>query len=193
MLKQQLKAQIPVITESTTVLSPLKHPSSPTVDDLPPALFTGFKIMDDGRCHLLASINTLRKICIDHIGLADCSTCTLAMRHNCEENLVGMLGDLISFVLEHFKAEEEIMRDSLLLMVDRDHCEAHMEDHAEISGKVQEIVAALDPMNTVSRIRELEALLSRWLTHHIALHDVLLARWVERDDSALKQPKRSAY
>lgn len=192
MLKQQLIAQIPVVVESTAVDAPKERAGFLPVDDLPPALLTGYKIIDDGHCHLLASMAILRKICIDRHGLADCSTCSEATRHSCESNLVGMLGDLISFVLEHFKAEEEVMRDSLLLMVDRDHCEAHMEDHAEISGKVQEIVAALDPMNTVSRIRELEALLSRWLTHHIALHDVLLARWVEREDSVLNKAARAA-
>jgi hemerythrin len=67
-----------------------------------------------------------------------------------------------------------------------------MEDHAAISGKVQEIVAALDVMNTVSRIRELEELLSRWVTNHIAMHDVLLARWIEREDSVLRQQNRLA-
>jgi hemerythrin len=98
-----------------------------------------------------------------------------------------MLGDLLSFVLEHFRTEEAIMRDSLLLLVDRAVCEAHMEDHAAISGKVQEIVAALDPMNTVVLIRQLDTLLTRWVSNHIALHDTLLVRWVQREDSVLRK------
>ncbi|QRM19218.1 hypothetical protein GBK02_07330 [Dechloromonas sp. TW-R-39-2] len=101
--------------------------------------------------------------------------------------MVSMLGDLLAFVLDHFKVETQIMRDSLLLVVDREICEAHMEDHAAISGKVLEIVAALDPLNTVGRIRQLDVLLEQWLNNHMALHDNILARWVEREDSVLRQ------
>ena len=78
------------------------------------------------------------------------------------------------------------MRDSMLLVIDRDVCQAHMEDHAEIAAKVQEIVSALDSHHVVSRIRELDALLARWVTNHIALHDMLLSRWIARDDSLFK-------
>ena len=82
--------------------------------------------------------------------------------------------------------EETVMRDSLLLMVDRDVCEAHMEDHAAISSAVQQIVSSLDSSHIVSRIRELDTLLTRWMTNHIALHDMLLSRWISREDSLLK-------
>ena len=34
--------------------------------------------------------------------------------------------------------------------------------------------------------RKLDALLARWVTNHIALHDLLLSRWIARDDSMLK-------
>jgi len=97
-----------------------------------------------------------------------------------------MLGDVFAFILDHFKTEEMVMRDSLLLMVDRDVCEAHMEDHAAISSAVQKIVSSLDSQHIVSRIRELDALLARWETNHIALHDLILSRWIAREDSLLK-------
>ena len=76
------------------------------------------------------------------------------------------------------------MRDTLMLAVDRDVCEAHIEDHAAISAKVQQIVSRLESDHLVERIRELDQLLSRWLTHHIALHDVLLVRWIDRQEFA---------
>lgn len=160
--------------------------------DLPPALLTGHPVIDRGHRHLLSTMASLRQVCVDHANLLDCGECAPQMRQRCDEHLVGMLGDLLAFILDHFQSEEEIMRDSLLLMVDRDLCEAHMEDHAAISGKVQEIVAALDAGNTVRRIRELEKLLSRWVCNHIALHDVLLARWIEREDSVLRQRHQAA-
>ncbi|MBI2277024.1 MAG: hemerythrin domain-containing protein [Dechloromonas sp.] len=156
---------------------------------LPPELLTGHKVIDGEHRLLLSSISGLRRICVDQAKRPDCGDCDSAARHHCEMQLVAMLGDVLSFILDHFKTEEAIMRDSLLRLVDRELCEAHMEDHAAISGKVQEIVAALDPMNNLGLIRELDLLLSRWVVNHIALHDMQLVRWVEREDSVLRQNK----
>lgn len=155
--------------------------------DLPPELVTGHQVIDAEHRLLLSSISGLRRICVDQINRPHCGDCDSIARHQCELQLVAMLGDVLSFILDHFKTEETIMRDSLLKLVDRELCEAHMEDHAAISGKVQEIVAALDPMNNVRLIRELDHLLSRWVVNHIALHDMQLVRWVEREDSVLRQ------
>lgn len=155
--------------------------------DLPPELVTGHQVIDAEHRLLLSSISGLRRICVDQTNRPHCGDCASTARHQCEMQLVAMLGDVLSFILDHFKTEETIMRDSLLRLVDRELCEAHMEDHAAISGKVQEIVAALDPMNNVRLIRELDHLLSRWVVNHIALHDMQLVRWVEREDSVLRQ------
>lgn len=154
--------------------------------DLPPELITGHKLIDFEHRFLVSAIANLRKVCIDHINFADCSGCRNDLRERCENQLIGMLGDVFSFILDHFKTEESIMRDSLMLMVDRDVCQAHMEDHAEIAAKVQEIVSSLDQLHVVSRIRELDQLLTRWITNHIALHDLLLSRWISREDSLLQ-------
>jgi hemerythrin len=75
------------------------------------------------------------------------------------------------------------MRQSLLYMLDREICEAHMEDHAHISEKIQQIVAAIEPDKTVLQVRELTALLENWMTHHVELHDKALARWMARQNS----------
>lgn len=159
----------------------------PPLQELPPELLTGHHHLDAEHRLLISCIANLRQVCTDYRQCRHCGDCPAVRRQHCESHLVGMLGDLLSFVLEHFRAEEAIMRDSLLLMVDRAVCEAHMEDHAAISGKVQEIVAKLDPMHTVNLIRELDTLLSRWISNHIALHDMLLVRWVQREDSVLRK------
>ena len=36
------------------------------------------------------------------------------------------------------------------------------------------------------RLHELDALLARWVTNHVALHDMLLSRWAKRDGSLLR-------
>lgn len=153
---------------------------------LPPELVTGHKLIDFEHRFLVSAISGLRRLCVAPASTADCRACGPEVRERCEKQLVAMMGDLFAFILDHFKTEETVMRDSLLLMVDRDVCLAHMEDHAEIATKVQEIVMALNRQHTVSRIRELDILLSRWMTHHIALHDLMLSRWIARDDSMLK-------
>lgn len=153
---------------------------------LPAELSTGLHSIDFEHQVLLNSMATLRQVCQDFPMRQDCGGCAATSRAQCEGNLVSLLGDLLAFIMDHFQTEEKLMRDSLLMLVDRDLCEAHMEDHAAISGKVQQIVAALNPMHTPSLIRELDSLLHGWVTHHVALHDLWLMRWVEREDSVLR-------
>lgn len=154
--------------------------------DLPPQLITGHAMIDHEHRFLIGAIAKLRRICIDQTRLENCISCGQEQQVRCENNLIGLLGDVFAFILDHFKTEENVMRDSMLLVVDREMCQAHMEDHAEIAAKVQEIVAALDSVHIVSRIRELDALLARWVTNHVALHDMLLSRWAKRDGSLLR-------
>jgi hemerythrin-like metal-binding protein len=155
--------------------------------DLPAQLVTGHPLIDTEHRFLISAIANLRRICLDQVALKSCIACGKPMQERCEGNLIGLLGDIFSFILDHFKNEESIMRDSMLVIVDREVCQAHMEDHAEIAAKVQEIVSALDSQHVVSRIRELDALLSRWVTNHVVMHDLLLSRWVSRDDSLLRR------
>lgn len=155
--------------------------------DLPAQLVTGHPLIDTEYRFLINAIANLRRICLDQVALKSCIACGKPMQERCEGNLIGLLGDIFSFILDHFKNEESIMRDSMLVIVDREVCQAHMEDHAEIAAKVQEIVSALDSQHVVSRIRELDALLSRWVTNHVVMHDLLLSRWVSRDDSLLRR------
>lgn len=154
--------------------------------ELPAELVTGHPLIDFEHRMLLGCISTLRQVCTDFSTREDCGGCAASSRLQCEGNLVSLLGDLLAFIIDHFQTEEQLMRDSLLVMVDRDLCEAHMEDHGAISGKVQQIVAALDPMRTSALIRDLDTLLNSWINHHVLLHDLWLARWLQREDSVLK-------
>jgi hemerythrin-like metal-binding protein len=154
---------------------------------LPAELVTGHPSIDFEHRQLLACMTATRQICHDLRGMPTCGQCISERRILCESDLIQILGDLLTFILDHFKTEDALMRDSLLLMLDRDVCEAHKEDHAAISASIQDIVARIDPMLTVQRLRELDYLLGRWMTNHIMLHDMLLARWLEREDSPLRQ------
>lgn len=176
-------AEVPLHAPHLATVTIYRSPALPT---LPAELNTGLHVIDFEHQMLLNSMASLRQICHDFETREDCRGCTATSRANCDGHLVGLLGDLLAFIMDHFQTEEKLMRDSLLVLVDRDLCEAHMEDHAAISGKVQQIVAALDPMRTPSLIRDLDKLLHSWITNHVALHDLWLARWVLREDSVLK-------
>lgn len=155
----------------------------PSVDgrpvvSLPAELLTGHETIDFGHDQLLACMQTLRSLCQEASAPVDCAACPTVTRAHCESRLVGLLGDLLAFILDHFKNEEMIMRDSMLQMVDREVCQAHMEDHANIAAKVQEIIVALEPLKTVQLLRDLDELLVRWVHNHAVLHDQLLCRWL---------------
>ncbi len=152
-----------------------------TGKNLPAGLDTGNDELDFGHAQLLACIASLHKLCA-YPNNSTCNTCNGAQRGRCESSLIGLLGDLLIFILDHFHAEEQAMRDSLLYMVDRHICEAHMEDHAQISHKIQQIVSQIDPSKTVVLVRELDQLLQRWVTHHTVLHDQALERWMTSQD-----------
>ncbi len=153
-------------------------------DQLPAGLQTGHDLIDREHRMLLTCLGGLQRLCIDLDNMADCMSCSAARRHDCEQHLVAMLGDLLAFILDHFQSEEKVMRDSLMLAFDQAICEAHMEDHANISTRVQQIVMALEPNKTVVHLRELKALIERWIVNHIRLHDLLLVRWIAHDPNS---------
>ncbi len=157
--------------------------------NLPAALETGISEVDFGHAQLLSCIASLRSLCA-YPNNTTCNTCNDVQRGLCESTLIGLLGDLLIFILDHFQAEEKAMRDSLLYMVDRHVCEAHMEDHAQISYTIQQIVAAIDPSETVLLVRQLDQLLECWVSKHIVLHDQALERWMMRQSfhARIKKP-----
>lgn len=153
---------------------------------LPVELHTGHKAIDFEHAQLLACMQTLRAVCNDFSRKEDCAACSQEKREGCEDSLVGLLGDLLAFIIDHFKTEELAMRDSLLMAMDAEVCQAHMEDHANISAKVQEIIMALEPLKTVGLLRELNGLLELWIKNHIQMHDALLGRWLESHGKPLE-------
>lgn len=162
--------------------------AAPTAPDGLMALefLTGNQTIDTDHQQLYAILKAARSVCIDMATRRDCASCDPARRGHCENLLLKLLGDLLSFILDHFKTEESMMRESLLVMVDRLQCESHMEDHAAISSKIERIIAALDSMHTVELLRELDTVLGAWIMKHIATHDMALVHWIEREDSALR-------
>lgn len=162
--------------------------SPPTVPDgwMAVELHTGNLSIDADHQQLYAITKAARSVCLDMVGFRNCASCLPERQNHCENELIKLLGDLLSFTLEHFRTEESMMRDSLLQMVDRLHCEMHMEDHSAISSKIEQVITSLDSRPTVDLLRELDTVLSVWMVKHIATYDVPLVSWIEREDSALR-------
>ena len=155
-------------------------------DQLPADFLTGNLVVDTEHQRLYALLRSAHHICIDMDGYRDCSGCLRSRRGHCDGSLLKLLGDLLSFSLDHFRTEEGLMRDSLLIMVDRLQCEEHIEDHAAMSSRIERIIAALDDRHTVELLREVNEVLANWVMTHIRTHDVRLVSWIEREDSALR-------
>lgn len=176
------EADVPMLFESTFETAGCRE----ALADLPAALDTGNHLIDDEHRLLLSIMRDLRRVCIDPAGLETCRGCSSSRQASCEKDVVSLLGDLFAFILEHFSSEERIMRDAMMQVTDRELCDAHVEDHAAIAQKVQEIVSRLDREQTVRRIRELDTLLARWIENHIGLHDLMLVRWLNSDPGLVK-------
>lgn len=165
---------------------PASAPQSMPDGEMAAEFLTGNLVIDAEHRQLFALLRAARTICIDMAHYPDCSSCSHSQQAHCETHLLKLLGDLLSFILDHFKTEEGMMRDSLLVMVDRLQCEEHIEDHAAISSKIERVISALDSRPTVELLREVNGVLAAWVMKHIATHDQALVNWIEREDSALR-------
>ncbi len=152
----------------------------PAGAELPASLETGNARIDAEHRQLLALMGGVRQICRDTLALPDCTTCSAGQQLMCEGRLIGLLGDLFACMLDHFASEELLMRDTHMHFSDGAHCAAHIEDHAAIAQQVEGLIARLDIVHTVERVRELDRLLSAWVGHHVEMHDLQLARWLEK-------------
>lgn len=143
------------------MLSPIPFPG------WAPQLLTGNSETDSEHRLLLNAVSRLREVCAQ-------------LEHHAEntavvsERVVDVLGDLLSFLVDHFFAEEKLMRKFGLTVHDKELCDRHKEDHAAISDTVLRIVANLDTPQTVPLTRQLQSVLQDWVENHIKIHDAIL-------------------
>lgn len=145
-----------------------------------PQLLTGNPAADNEHRLLLNAITRLRDVCRDYEQRTNCAGCSPTKTAHCNRDLVDTLGDLLSFLVDHFFAEEQAMKQFGLVTSEKELCDRHKEDHALISDTVLRIVAALDSPQTVVLIRQLHSVLETWVKHHIELHDVALLRMIRQ-------------
>lgn len=101
----------------------------------------------------------------------DCRDCPHAHPVECSLALQDMVGDLLAYMVTHFRHEESLMRRWGLIDACKDMCDRHMEDHGDISEAFGELAAALQGDNPLPRVQDIHSLLQGWLSHHIEEHD----------------------
>lgn len=135
---------------------------------------TGHPEIDAEHRLLLGMLTRLQELC-GTAGSGDaCARCGQEREEGCEVFLVETLGELLSFLVDHFHNEEQLMKACCPQGNDKILCNLHREDHAAISQQVQQIVVALDARKTAAHIEALRFLLGNWLANHVASHDMAL-------------------
>ncbi|MBL8449041.1 MAG: hemerythrin domain-containing protein [Dechloromonas sp.] len=138
---------------------------------------TGHAEIDLEHSLLLACVDRLNTVCRIPDSRCSCRDCLVRMQSECHADLGNLLGDLLMYLVDHFRTEETLMRSHGVARIAPDFCERHKEDHAAIALTIQELTASLDPLQTADLVRRLHRLLSYWLQDHIARHDAVLVRF----------------
>lgn len=142
--------------------------SPPPFPSWAPQLLTGNGDTDAQHRLLLNAMSKLREICADLARQAESGSDIDT------GEVADALGDLLAFLVDHFYAEERLMKRACLDLYAKELCERHREDHAAISDAVLRIVCNRESAEAALLIRQLQAVLESWLKRHMEIHDVLL-------------------
>lgn len=147
---------------------------TPTSDrlDLPNELETGITIIDDEHRHLRDFIVRLKSICTEFETRQSCEGCSDEKVSTCETALLDCVTELLGFMVEHFRNEENLMKELGISAKQHERYLLHAEDHANIAERVAVLTHPRTRLETVRSIADTASILSRWLDHHIAHHDV---------------------
>lgn len=137
-------------------------------------LLTGNSEVDCEHRLLLNAISRLNAVCSGHEHQAEVAASIG------KEEFIDLLGDLLTFLIDHFYAEENLMKTCGLTVKEKELCEWHMEDHGAISDMVLRIVSSLDTPQISSLAEELHLVLKNWLERHIEIHDAVLVRLIKQ-------------
>jgi hemerythrin-like metal-binding protein len=132
---------------------------------LPSSLRTGVALIDKEHEYLLDLVDRLKRMC--NYGPDDCEKCGYEKWKGCDGMVCDMMGELLIYMLEHFRHEEKLMTDAPSILK-----ELHIEDHANLSKHLADALRNNDPGRTLLRPSDLENEISQWLGRHITKHDV---------------------
>jgi hemerythrin-like metal-binding protein len=135
-------------------------------------LETGISIVDEEHRQLREFIGGLRTICAEFDSKPTCAGCTDEKITACDAALLDCVTELLGFMVEHFRNEENLMKDLGVNTKQYARYLLHTEDHANIADRVALLAQPRSRQETVRAIADTASLIARWLDHHIANHDV---------------------
>jgi hemerythrin-like metal-binding protein len=138
------------------------------VDTETAPLKTGIELIDREHEHLLALEARLQPFCECEREL--CHACASPTREECDRTLSRHFGELLDYMVEHFRHEERLM-DCL----PREAARAHKFEHAEISDHFIKLIQFNKHTDMLVTPSELRSIVRDWLDRHIVEWDYPLA------------------
>lgn len=133
-------------------------------------------------------IATLERICEGLDERTSCAPCSPEKTAGCAKALIQELGDLLAYMVEHFRHEERGMQGCGYADLDDGKYSAHVEDHANISEFFTRIVSDFDERNPCPQAVKLRDLLETWIDTHIGDFDTALFAHLTGRDRAEEAP-----
>jgi hemerythrin-like metal-binding protein len=165
--KNRVNIQIsPTAFDHATMTAQSDHPG------LPQELETGISIVDDEHRCLRQFIGRLRSICDEFDTKQTCAGCPDEKINACDTALLDCVTELLGFMVEHFRNEENLMKDLGVRTKQHERYLLHAEDHANIADRITLLTYPRSRQDTVQAIADTASLIARWLDHHIEHHDV---------------------
>jgi hemerythrin-like metal-binding protein len=148
--------------------------ASPEFLQLPDSIpKTGIDIVDREHEQLFEFVQELERICTDYAGKLTCNGCSANAIADCEMQLLNAAGNVLLFMVDHFFAEELIMKQSALSAKRSSLFREHAEEHAKLSSDVCALLGSSAlRKQAVVKAADMASILSRWLHQHIDEFDV---------------------
>ena len=156
------------VVRVATILQVMNQSVDFPTTTLPPEIRTGIELIDREHAKLLKLEDRLASGCAKK---GQCDTCPADSQNKCHETTNEMFSELLEFMCEHFMHEE-----GLMIGVPREMAQAHKFEHAEISGRLAELISHNVGKAMLASPWELSRLVEDWLHDHIVRWDLPLAR-----------------
>jgi len=141
---------------------------------------TGHPGIDAQHQQLSLLVADLNDICADaERAVGDCPHCPEAYREICIDRLAGLIGELLGFMVEHFRYEENLMRLLPSTPEALRHIREHKRAHAEVSTQLSALTFSLDEGDPLACAHRLQKVVEHWLGAHGQSHDQRLVGALE--------------
>lgn len=145
-----------------------------------PDLRTGHPEIDSQHQTLFRLNGQLGEACTEGRSPAGNCDCMAPAKSGCVNRLAHLLGELLTFMTEHFCYEQRLMRLLPASPECRQHVSAHQLAHAEISQHLSELARDLDRLPPLQSANRLQTIMALWMGQHDAGLDRDLVQTLKR-------------